>query len=39
VDGDYGMLWNDSEEDGDVMSACEEHEGTDSEGEDSDADW
>jgi hypothetical protein len=35
VDGVYGMLWNDSEEDGDVRSECEEHEGTDSEDEDS----
>jgi len=39
VDGDYGKLWNDSEEDGDVRSECEEHEGTDSEDEDSDANW
>jgi len=32
VVGDYDMLWNDSEEGGDVRSECEEHEG-------SDADW
>jgi hypothetical protein len=33
------MLWNDSEEDGNVMSECEEEEGTDCEDEDSDTDW
>jgi hypothetical protein len=26
---DYGMLWNDSEEDGNVMSVCEEDEDSD----------
>ena len=32
VDGtDDGMLWNDTEEDGDVTSECEEDEGTDCE--------
>jgi hypothetical protein len=39
VDGDYGMSWNDIEEDGNVRSESEEHEVTDSEDEDSDTDW
>ena len=30
VDEDYGVSWNDNEEDGVVRSECEEHEGTDS---------
>jgi hypothetical protein len=39
VDGtDDDMLWNGSEEDGDVRSECEEDEGTDSEDGDSDTD-
>jgi hypothetical protein len=33
------MLWNDSEEDGNVGSECEEDEGTDCEDGDSDTDW
>jgi len=41
VDGtdDDDMLWNDSEEGGDVRSKCEEDEGTDCKDEDSDTDW
>jgi hypothetical protein len=40
MDGtDDDMLWNDSEEDGDVRSECEEDEGTDCEDGDSDMDW
>ena len=40
VDGsDDDMLWNGSEEDGDVRSECEEDEGTDCEDGDSDSDW
>jgi hypothetical protein len=40
VDGnDYYMLWNSSEEDGNVRSVCEEDEGTDCEDGDSDTDW
>jgi hypothetical protein len=40
LDGrDDHMLWNDSEEDGDVRSECEEAEGTDCEGGDSNTDW
>jgi hypothetical protein len=39
VDGtDDDMLWNDSEEDGNVGSECEEDEGTDCEDGDSDTD-
>jgi hypothetical protein len=37
TDGD--MLWNDSEEDGNVRSECEEDEDTDCEDGDSDTDW
>ena len=33
------MLWNGCEEDGDVRSECEEDEGTDCGGGDSDTDW
>jgi len=33
------MLWNGSEEAGDVGSECETDEGTDCEGGDSDTDW
>jgi hypothetical protein len=33
------MLWNDSEEDGNVRSKCEEDQGTDCEDRDSDTDW
>jgi len=33
---DDDMLWNGSEEDGDVRSACEEYEGSDFEDGDSD---
>jgi hypothetical protein len=36
---DDDMLWNSSEEDRDVRSECEEDEGTDCEGGDSDTDW
>jgi hypothetical protein len=40
VDGtDDDMLWNDSEEDGDVMSVGEGNEDTDCEDGDSDTDW
>jgi hypothetical protein len=40
VDGtDDDMLWNDSEEDGDVRCECEEDEGTDCEDGDRDTDW
>ena len=40
VDGtDDDMLWNDSEEDGDVRCECEEDEGIDCEDGDSDTDW
>jgi hypothetical protein len=33
------MLWNDSEEDGNVRSKCEEDEGTDCKDGASDTDW
>jgi hypothetical protein len=33
------MLWNCSEEDGNVRSECEDNEGTDCEDGDSDTDW
>jgi hypothetical protein len=33
------MLWNGSEEDGNVRSECEEDKGTDCEDGDSDTDW
>jgi len=36
---DDDMLWNGSEEDGDVRSECEEDEGNDCEDRDSDTDW
>jgi hypothetical protein len=36
---DDDVLWSDSEEDGDVRSECEEDEGIDCEGGDSDTDW
>ena len=40
MDGtDDDMLWNGSEEDGNVSSECGEDEGTDSEDGDSDTDW
>jgi hypothetical protein len=40
VDGtDDDVLWNGSEEDGNVRSECEEGESTDCEGGDSDTDW
>jgi len=40
VDGiDDDMLWNGTEERGNVRSECEEDEGTDCEGGDSDTDW
>jgi hypothetical protein len=35
---DHDMLWNDSEEDGNVRSECKEDEHTDCEGGDSDTD-
>jgi hypothetical protein len=39
MDGiDDGMLWNGSEEDGNVRSGCQEDEGTDCEDRDSDTD-
>ena len=40
VDGTDGdMLWNGSEEGGNVRSECEEYEGTDCADEDSDTGW
>ena len=36
---DDDMLWNGSEEGGNVRSECEEGEGTDCEDGDSDSDW
>ena len=40
MDGtDNDMLWNSCEEYGNVRSECEEDEGTDCEGADSDTDW
>ena len=36
---DDDMLWNGSEEDGNVRSECEQDEGTDCEDGDSDTDW
>ena len=33
------LLWNGSEEDGNVRGECEGDEGTDCEGGDSDSDW
>ena len=39
VDGTGNMLWNDSEEDGDVRSEREEDKGTDCEDGDSDSNW
>jgi hypothetical protein len=39
VGTDGGMLWNGSEEDGNVRSECEEDEGTDCEDGQSDTDW
>jgi hypothetical protein len=36
---DDGMLWNDSEEDGDVRGECEEDEDTNCENGDSDTNW
>jgi hypothetical protein len=40
VDGtNDGMLWNGSEEDGNVRSECEEDEYADGEDGDSDTDW
>ena len=36
---DDDMLWNCSEEDGNVRCECEEDEGTDCEDGDSDIDW
>jgi len=36
---DDDMLWSGIEEDGDVMSVCEEDEGADCENRDSDTDW
>ena len=38
-DGTDDMLWNGSEEDGNVTIECEEDEGTDCEDGDSDTDW
>jgi len=39
VDETDDMLWNGSEEDGNVRSECEEDRGTDCENGDSDMDW
>ena len=39
VDGTDGMLWNNSEEDSNVRSECEEDEGTDCEGGESYTVW
>ena len=40
VDGnDYGMLWNQGKDDGNVTSQSEEDEGTYCEDGDSDTDW
>jgi hypothetical protein len=39
VDEIDNMLWNGSEEDGNVRSEYEEHESTDCEDGDSDTDW
>ena len=40
VDGtDDDILWNDSEDGGDVRSNCKEDEGTDCEDEHSDTNW
>ena len=40
MDGnDDEMLWNGSEEDGNVSSQCEKREGTDCEDGDNDIDW
>jgi len=36
---DDDVLWNGSEEDGNVRSVCQEDEGTDNEDGDSDTDW
>jgi hypothetical protein len=36
---DVVMLWNGSEQDGEVRSECEGDEGTDCEGADSDTEW
>jgi len=36
---DDNMLWNVSEEDGNVRSECEEDEGTNCEDRDRDTDW
>jgi hypothetical protein len=36
---DDGVLWNSSEEDGNIRSECLEDEGTDCEDGDSDIDW
>jgi hypothetical protein len=39
VDETDDMLWNDSEEDGDVRSECEKNEGTNSEDGVGNTDW
>jgi hypothetical protein len=39
MDGTDDMLWNGSEEDGNVKSYCEEDEGSDCEDRDNDTDW
>jgi hypothetical protein len=36
---DVDMLWNGNEEGGNVRDLCQEDEGTDCEGGDSDTDW
>ena len=39
MDENDDMLWNGSEEDGNVMRQCEEDEGKDCEDADSDTEW
>jgi hypothetical protein len=40
MDGtDDDMIWNESEEDGNVSNGCDKDEGTDCEDGDSDTDW
>jgi len=39
IETDGDMLWNGSAGDGNVRSECEEDEGTECEGGDSDTDW
>jgi len=39
VGTDNDMLWNSSEEDGNVRTECEEDKGTNCKDEDNDTDW